>query len=634
MTDRRFKQRAFTLGVVCTMAAVLGVLAVLQYRWSKQVSSANEAQIGANLQSLLMDWHSDFLREFMGPAVSLQVGPDAGARDNWADYLQRHREWEFTSSHADLVQNVYLWETSQVSGQRLFRLDIESSKLLPAAATPDLNPILERLQQNSSSLQLALRAWDKASQGAAATSTPALPGGRGDPLTGWQFVPSIPALVHPIVHHHLPADSTAPPSPQSIDWIMLVFDSNVLQRQVIPELVERYFAPSGSFEYKVAVVSQGEQARAIYSSDPQYGVSGERTADVVMGIFGPPPQSAEGHLWQTLRNGSQTLQKKDWRRFSGPVWFPIIHLSRDRDENWELILSHRRGSLQSMIAGIRYRNLSVSYGVLLMLGVSMSLVVLASMRAQKLARLQMDFVAAVSHELRTPLSVICSAADNLADGVVENQQQLARYGNVIRDQSRQLTELVEQILLFAATREDKQVYHIRPLKVADILDTALGNSAGLIEQSNFRVERWVEPGLPEVSGDLSALSVCLQNLIVNAIKYSEQNRWIGVRARRTSGPGQKDEIQISVQDRGMGIEDSVLRRIFEPFYRAPAVAEAQIHGTGLGLALAKNIAQAMGGDLTVVSQPGRGSTFTLHLPIAEPGTGDFSYAPSSETKLT
>jgi len=599
------------------MMAVLGVLAVLQYRWSSQVSSANEAQIGANLQSLLMDFHSDFLRQFMGPAVSLQVGPDSGARDDWSDYLQRHREWAFTSSHADLVKNVCLWETSQVSGQRLFRLDIESSQLRVVDPNPTLNPLLEYLQQHSSSLQLALRAWDTALPGASTTPSPILPGGRGDPLTGWQFAPSVPALVHPIVHHRLPSDLTEPPSPQSVDWIVLIFDPTVLQHQVIPELVERYFAPSGKFEYNVAMVSQGEQARSIYSSDPKYGSSDEKTADVIMGIFGPPPQSAEGHLWQTLQNGNATLQRKDWRRFSGPVWFPVIHLSQDRDQNWELILTHRSGSLQSMIAGIRYRNLAVSYAVLLMLGVSMSLVVLASMRAQKLARLQMDFVAAVSHELRTPLSVICSAADNLVDGVVENRQQLARYGTVIRDQSRQLTELVEQILLFAATREGRQVYHVRSLKVADILDAALNNSAGLIEQSNFIVDRRLEPGLPEVLGDLSALSACLQNLIVNAIKYSGENRWLGIRAKLVSATSQKDEVQIAVEDRGMGIEESVLRRIFEPFYRAPAVAEAQIHGTGLGLALAKNIAQAMGGDLTVVSRVGSGSTFTLHLPIAE-----------------
>jgi signal transduction histidine kinase len=205
---------------------------------------------------------------------------------------------------------------------------------------------------------------------------------------------------------------------------------------------------------------------------------------------------------------------------------------------------------------------------------------------------------------------------------------------VIRDQSRQLTELVEQILLFAATRQEKQVYNLRALKVSEILDAALNNTAGLIEQSNFDLEKHVDPGLPEVTGDLQALTVCLQNLIVNAIKYSGENHWIGIRAERTPVSGKAEEVCISVQDHGMGIEDQVLRRIFEPFYRAPAVAQAQIHGTGLGLALAKSIAQAMGGDLTVKSTVGAGSVFTLHLPIASQEDLSAPFITSSATKLT
>jgi two-component system phosphate regulon sensor histidine kinase PhoR len=131
------------------------------------------------------------------------------------------------------------------------------------------------------------------------------------------------------------------------------------------------------------------------------------------------------------------------------------------------------------------------------------------------------------------------------------------------------------------------------------------------------VERHIEPDLPHITGDLPALSHCLQNLIGNAIKYSGQTRWISIRALlNQTNPG-KREIQISVQDRGLGIDQSDLPQIFEPFYRSPAVTAAQIHGTGLGLLLAKSIAEDMNGKLTVQSKLGAGSTFTLHLPVAE-----------------
>jgi signal transduction histidine kinase len=236
--------------------------------------------------------------------------------------------------------------------------------------------------------------------------------------------------------------------------------------------------------------------------------------------------------------------------------------------------------------------------------------------AVQFAQLQMEFVTSISHELRTPLAVIRSAAENIADGVVEGKDQLARYGSVIRNQSRQITDLVNEILLFASTRNKKNRYTLRPLQVSEIIDLAMENTSELVREANFVVEQRVEPDLPCIIGDLSALSHCLQNLIGNAIKYSGQTRWIGIRAFLDEAriPGHR-EIQISVQDRGIGIDKLEVPHIFEPFYRSPAVSAAQIHGTGLGLPLARSIAEAMNGKLTVESKLAIGSTFTLHLPI-------------------
>jgi signal transduction histidine kinase len=238
--------------------------------------------------------------------------------------------------------------------------------------------------------------------------------------------------------------------------------------------------------------------------------------------------------------------------------------------------------------------------------------------AVQLAKLQMDFVTSISHELRTPLAVIRSAAENIADGVVEGKEQLARYGSVIRNQSRQITDLVNEILLFASTRNKKNRYTLRALQASEIIGLAMENTAELVREAGFTVEQHIEPDLPRIVGDLSALSHCLQNLIGNAIKYSSQTRWIAIRAflDETRSPGHR-EIHVSVQDRGMGIDKLELPHIFEPFYRSPAVSAAQIHGTGLGLPLAKSIAEAMNGKLTVESKLGIGSTFTLHLPVAK-----------------
>jgi signal transduction histidine kinase len=138
----------------------------------------------------------------------------------------------------------------------------------------------------------------------------------------------------------------------------------------------------------------------------------------------------------------------------------------------------------------------------------------------------------------------------------------------------------------------------------------------VVEAAGFTLEQRIPSGLPLVVADLGAVTQCLQNLIGNGIKYSGESRWIGISAKVVETKGVHTEVQISIHDRGVGISDAELPNIFKPFYRSPIAVAAQIHGTGLGLAVAKTIAESMRGSLSVVSQVAVGSTFTLHLPCA------------------
>ena len=187
--------------------------------------------------------------------------------------------------------------------------------------------------------------------------------------------------------------------------------------------------------------------------------------------------------------------------------------------------------------------------------------------ALQLAKMQMDFVASVSHELRTPLAVLCSAADNIADGVVREKEQLTKYSAVIRNQSRQINDLVNEVILFASTQNGKGRYVLRPLEVGEIIESAITGTAELIQRAGFVLEQQVAPALPRVMGDPSALSQCLQNLLINALKYGDRGRWICIRASLEAGRDHRHhrEIRISVQDRGTGIDRADLPHIFEPF---------------------------------------------------------------------
>lgn len=236
----------------------------------------------------------------------------------------------------------------------------------------------------------------------------------------------------------------------------------------------------------------------------------------------------------------------------------------------------------------------------------------------QLAELQMEFVASVSHELRTPLAVIRSAADNLADGVIRDEESMRKYGSILQHQSRSMTELVDQILLFASTEDRTNRYVLEPVDVKEIIDTVVADTESVVRSAGFELDVKIEPDLPSVMGDLGGISQCLQNLIGNAVKYGGEDRRITLRATRlAANHGPRDELRISVADRGIGIDSSEIKHIFDPFYRSPRVQVAQIHGTGLGLPLAKRIAESMGGRLSVVSQLSAGSTFTLHLQFAQ-----------------
>jgi signal transduction histidine kinase len=264
----------------------------------------------------------------------------------------------------------------------------------------------------------------------------------------------------------------------------------------------------------------------------------------------------------------------------------------------------------------------------------MGFVAVAGLRAQQFAKLQIDFVASVSHELRTPLTAIFSAGENIKDGFVSGESNMAHYGSIVTSQARQLVDLVDRILLFAAIRSGKTHYTMRPLQVSEILQRVRKSTAALIEDSAHSLVENVEPDLPPVSGDLSAICGCLENLITNALKYSGTDDRIQISAAVHTTDNHKKEVRISVRDYGIGISSSDLPHIFEPFYRSPKVAATQVRGTGLGLSLAKHQAEAMGGRISVVSEVGVGSVFTLHLPAAEEQENQVSEVGSKTDSVT
>jgi signal transduction histidine kinase len=622
----------FWIAVWSGIAVLLAIVGTLQYRWSTEIKRAAEVRVGMDLESMMMKWHLDFYGEFSAVCVALQIGPDSGARDNREDYLQRYTEWsraangddslENIYTNRDLVKDTYIWESSRPEDPRLLRLNAQTAKIENAVVPAELEALLEHLKRHSSNLRVALRAWEfggstRAEQRRSDDRPSPSNKLRSNAITGWQFDEQIPAIVHPITHRS--GDERADVDflkGRPVDWVVVVLNLETIKKRILPGLTQRYFG-SEDTGYKLAVITGGRNARLLYSSDPTFRPREISASDSVMNIFGPPPESTEGHLWQTEKN-RKSLRGEDWHSFSSPVWFPIVQQTAE-DGPWMLVLQNRKGALDAAVTRVWRSNLLTGGIVLLLLAASMVLVVIASQRAQSLANLQMDFVASVSHELRTPLAAILSAGQNITDGFAPD---LKSYGGLITTQARQLIDLVDQTLLFVSMKNGTSNCLLRPLKVNDVLEQVRRNTVAMFGESGFIFDFHAPESLPPILGDPQLLSRCLQNLIGNAVKYSGRSRWIGVSADCEGGGSSDQEVRMNVADRGVGIAAIELQQIFEPFYRSPRALSAQIHGTGLGLSVTKHLVEAMGGRISVVSELGVGSVFTLHLRVMKPSDAE------------
>src|ERR1019366_858937 len=171
---------------------------------------------------------------------------------------------------------------------------------------------------------------------------------------------------------------------------------------------------------------------------------------------------------------------------------------------------------------------------------------------------------------------------------------------------------------FASTEDPKSRYVLQALQISPLIDSIVSGAEGLIQGTDAVFVQNIEPNLPPVMGDPVAISQCLQNLISNAVKYGGEHPRLTLRVfAAPSENAEGRELLICVDDCGIGIDSAELSSIFDPFYRSPRGNAARIHGTGLGLSLAKRIAESMGARLSVVSELSVGSTFTLHLRIAK-----------------
>jgi signal transduction histidine kinase len=238
-------------------------------------------------------------------------------------------------------------------------------------------------------------------------------------------------------------------------------------------------------------------------------------------------------------------------------------------------------------------------------------------REMTLARLKSDFVANVSHELRTPLALIRLYAETLELGRLSAKEKYQEYFRIIREESERLTALINNILDFSRIDAGRKEYEFQQTDLAELVRSTLDSYRFQIQQNGFGFEEKIDKDIPPVNVDREAIARSLLNLVNNALKYSKDQKYIGVNLYRSNG-----SVKLEVQDRGIGIPANEQEKIFEKFYRCGDPLVHNVKGSGLGLSLVRHIVRAHGGDVLVESAPDKGSKFTIALPInppAQPG---------------
>jgi|GEM_PF-6949847 len=541
-----------TLIAICiTLATLFGVVALMQYRWSKRVLTADLQREREHIDLSASLFASRFNHNIADTISFLQND----AQTAWSTNAP-------LPAPPKLVKELYLVDASSAQ------------------------PRILRANKSGTFAAVAIPNWMKPGECAATLSQ--------QPL----------AITTPLFHT---VESTKQGQrlfriSHADHCFIAVLDEDFIKTTLIPRLLQESFGNSSMNDYDFAIVPRNRDARPIYGPRIKPDL---RKPFFAVSLRNLPP--IPGHPTNTPTPPGRIIQRYQIQtENNGPPLRPS-----PPNDIWELQVAHRGLPLAASFRHQRRQELLLVFAAELLLGASIMLLVISAHRMQRAAEQRMQFVAAVSHELRTPVSSISMLSRNQADGLVTGADKVAQYGELIHQQSRRLSEMIEQTLQYAGIHSNLGTKVRTPVNIATIISSALTAHSDELTRAQIQVEQNIPNNLPTIHGDTNLLRIAIDNLLSNSIKYAASGRWIGIHVEYSAS---KRAILVRVSDHGPGIEATDRGHLFEPFYRGHAATETNIPGSGIGLSLVRSAAEAHNGSITVESTPAQGSTFTLRIP--------------------
>jgi len=278
--------------------------------------------------------------------------------------------------------------------------------------------------------------------------------------------------------------------------------------------------------------------------------------------------------------------------------------------SWKAAVGLKSSNLDALARNSFLHSVGATLLVVLLLISGIALILRTTNREARLAQAKSNFVANVSHELKTPLALLSLFSEILELGRVPNEEKKTEYYRIIREESLRLNKVIDNILDFSKIEAGRKTYNFAHSDMAEVIENVLSSYRYQISNSGFDIQTNIQPDLPPVLIDRDAMAQAISNLVDNAIKYSGEVKQLSIKTETLGS-----DLSIEIADHGIGIPRAEQARVFEKFYRVGNGLVHDVKSSGLGLSLVKHIIEAHKGTISVESDVGKGSRFTILLPL-------------------